>query len=1296
MKKIFALFAAIMLCVSAFAENLVINPEFSVDDSGLYVDDWYGESYRSENSQLYLDTDLNALAIYSYDMNDARWMQYLDVKGNTVYRFSCEIMASGIPHDGRGANISILNTNVYSESVYETEGEWQEVSFYGKTQKEQDEITLCLRLGGYSGDNTGNAWFRNIRVEKAKAPAGETPQSLATFEPAKHAETKTVVSGLPERNTEMWCLFAGITVFVFFFLMCRVKDLNREEMKLQKEEHNTAGQMISFITLMVVSFILRIFISAKVHGYHVDINCFACWSDSMAENGFNFYADGGFCDYPPVYMMLLGIIGKIRTLFRIPFESTAHIVLIKLIPELCDMAAAVCAYFLFRKKAGHTRAMLLCCAIALSPAFIADSAAWGQADSVMSFILCIAVYAGMNGAWQYALPVFALSVLTKPQALMFGPIGLIVCAVDIICNKKQWKKALIGVFAAFALIFIVSLPFSRNICIAEGDTGIVHILASPFAWIWKQLFGAANGYRYLTVNACNLYELLDKNWNQLSGGGLAFFAWAMFGLSYVITAALAVIGRKRNYLPLLGSLLIALLFAFAPMMHERYLFPVLMLCVLAYTELKDKRILVYLGFATATEFLNIILVLLWGMTPGFETSGHLQGSEQTLNAIVSACNVALAMYLLYVTADIILAKHIRRLTLKGECSKEKAEWLNNVSSDYKLHIKKRDALLMAGVTLLYSLVAFTNLGNTVSPQSAWTNTEFREQVVFDLGEERTFRFTYFGGISSVHFTVALSNDGENWSEENYAEFADGMMYNWMWYVPKTYSGGAFANASEPLETATGGAQVTYADYSVSHPLQTARYLRITAEGVGLILNEVGFIDADSECLYPVHNVYGTVEGTDYSVLIDEQSMVPIYPSYMNSMYFDEIYHARTAYEMLHGFSAGKILEWSHPHLGKLIIALGIKICGMTPFGWRFTGTLFGALMLPVFYLLIKQLTGKSNLSFLGMVLMALDSMHFTQTRLATVDTYAVFFIMLMYLFMIRYYKMNLHRDKFIKTLVPIALSGFFMGCAWSAKWTGIYASAGLAVIFFLTVFQRIREYRILKDNDFESDGFGWKLLVTLLCCIIFFVAIPVLMYYFSYYWHFRTSGGLTVGKVWELQKQMYGYHSGLVDDHFFKSPWYQWPFIGKPMWYYSADIDYTGRGIVSSISCMGNPAVWWTGIIAFIICLAILAVRRKTDHRLLIIAIGFASQFLPWVLVPRSTFIYHYFASVPFIIMATVLLIEYFESKYRKAAFVTSVCLMCAALILFAMFYPLESGVKCSYDYAMLLRWFDWYNFALQ
>ena len=37
--------------------------------------------------------------------------------------------------------------------------------------------------------------------------------------------------------------------------------------------------------------------------------------------------------------------------------------------------------------------------------------------------------------------------------------------------------------------------------------------------------------------------------------------------------------------------------------------------------------------------------------------------------------------------------------------------------------------------------------------------------------------------------------------------------------------------------------------------------------------------------------------------------------------------------------------------------------------------------------------------------------------------------------------------------------------------------------------------------------------------------------------------------------------------------------------------------------------------------------------------------------------------------------------------------LLAAALILFGAFYPLESGLPCSRDYAKYLRWFKWYNY---
>ena len=88
-----------------------------------------------------------------------------------------------------------------------------------------------------------------------------------------------------------------------------------------------------------------------------------------------------------------------------------------------------------------------------------------------------------------------------------------------------------------------------------------------------------------------------------------------------------------------------------------------------------------------------------------------------------------------------------------------------------------------------------------------------------------------------------------------------------------------------------------------------------------------------------------------SALFDEQTLVPDSYSFKNSTYFDEIYHARTAYEFIKG---REVYEWTHPPLGKSIIALGIRIFGMNPFGWRFMGTLFGVLMLPLMYIFAKK------------------------------------------------------------------------------------------------------------------------------------------------------------------------------------------------------------------------------------------------------------------------------------------------------------------------------------------------------
>ncbi len=205
-----------------------------------------------------------------------------------------------------------------------------------------------------------------------------------------------------------------------------------------------------------------------------------------------------------------------------------------------------------------------------------------------------------------------------------------------------------------------------------------------------------------------------------------------------------------------------------------------------------------------------------------------------------------------------------------------------------------------------------------------------------------------------------------------------------------------------------------------------------------------------ERLLPIQSVTGCETPQN---LTDEQDLVPALPTYENGTYFDEIYHARTAYENVHRIEP---TETSHPPLGKLFIALGTMIFGMNPFGWRVMGNLFGILMIFAIYLLARRILKKPWFAFIAAFLLTFDFMHFTQTRIATIDSYPVVFILLSYYFMYCFYAGNYQKTGLRQPLIALLCSGIFFGLACASKWTGIYSGIGLAAIFFVHMAGRLR------------------------------------------------------------------------------------------------------------------------------------------------------------------------------------------------------------------------------------------------
>ena len=148
------------------AGNLLMNGDFSADMEG-----WYTDAYITMPGYTDYSVADGVATITNHALNDARFVQEVAVQPDSLYCLRGYIRADA--SDGLGANLSISGIYVFSECVYDTEGEWQEVRLYGRTGEGQRSVTIFARLGGYSGEAIGTASFRDITLEQiASVPDG--------------------------------------------------------------------------------------------------------------------------------------------------------------------------------------------------------------------------------------------------------------------------------------------------------------------------------------------------------------------------------------------------------------------------------------------------------------------------------------------------------------------------------------------------------------------------------------------------------------------------------------------------------------------------------------------------------------------------------------------------------------------------------------------------------------------------------------------------------------------------------------------------------------------------------------------------------------------------------------------------------------------------------------------------------------------------------------------------------------------------------------------------------------------
>ncbi|WP_438445933.1 glycosyltransferase family 39 protein [Gorillibacterium sp. sgz5001074] len=1255
----------LLLCAApaGAAENLLKNGSFEEgkEPSSWEQDVWnHGDTYsKFQTVTEGARSGGRAVLIESLRENDAKLVQTVKVKENTLYRLSGWIRAESAGTGAKGANLSVMGSLETSADYADTHGQWQFVELYGRTGAKQKELKAAVRLGGYGSLNKGKAYFDDIVLEEVgSAPAGAKVISFMEEQaPASSGGTPAeVTTGTPFKLIAYALAFFALYAAAYILLF-RQERLSR---------YGSRGLRSLVLALLAAGLVSRYLLAPVITGHTGDMNTFEAWARHAATAGIaHFYDTDMFVDYPPGYIYVLYLVGKLLGAFHLLPGSKAAVVLLKTPAMLADLATA---FLLFRMAASRLRpgaAFGIALLYVFNPAVLVNSAVWGQVDSFFTFFLLLAFLAVAGGKLERGGALFALAVLIKPQALIFTPVLLFAYY-----REGSWRRFLHSALWGAGVFLAGILPYSFTV--------------EPF-WFIHLYRETLQSYPYATLNAFNLYALAVGNWKPQEDTFL-LFSYQTWGTVFIVVAvglAFYYFRRARHHLDglpyYLALVLISTVFLFGAKMHERYWFPALALVLIVFMHLKDRRILnVFLGL-TVCQFLNVALTL------DFFLKGTVQvPPKDGVLLLVSFASLVLFGFLLKIGYDGFIAGRtlpvrdpeaeadIAASALKDALSQGEAE-----EQERKPLFTALDWKLLAGLTLVYTVIAMYHLGSTKAPETVWEPAVTGESFTIDFGSAKHLeRINSYAEIGEGKLKLEFAADApQNWTQPQTLDVVYTKFFTW----------------------------------NVQKTDLTARYVKLTVETGGFSLNELAFFEKDGQAPIPVKAieagsmtkpVRGSVEQ-----LFDEPGDSPYHPTYMDGSYFDEIYHPRTAYEHLHNI---KPYENTHPPLGKLIIAVGIKLFGMNPFGWRIMGTLFGIAMIPLMYAFGKRIFGGTLYAFMAAFLFTFDFMHFAQTRIGTIDTYGVFFIILMYYYMYCYVNMSFYREPLSRTIRPLFLSGLFFGIGAASKWIVIYGGAGLAILLFLSLYRRFREYEAAKQELAAGSlrapekrealeritrlfipGF-WK---TVLWCIPFFVIIPGILYSASFIPYMTVPGeGFSLHHLIQYQKDMWNYHSKLVATHGFASPWWEWPFIIKPIWFYSGQA-LLPEGQVSSIVSMGNPLVWWLGSLAVLIVIVMNAKRRNLGMTVVLTA--FFSQYLPWMLVTRLTFIYHYFAMVPFLVLCLVYVMKRLNDDYKVSRKV-NVIFMAAVFVLFVLFYPVLSGMVVDKDYVRYtLRWFgSWFFYS--
>ncbi len=390
--------------------------------------------------------------------------------------------------------------------------------------------------------------------------------------------------------------------------------------------------------------------------------------------------------------------------------------------------------------------------------------------------------------------------------------------------------------------------------------------------------------------------------------------------------------------------------------------------------------------------------------------------------------------------------------------------------------------------------------------------------------------------------------------------------------------------------------------------------------------------------------------------------------------FDEVYYS----EFAQNYLRSETLFDAHPPLAKYIIALGVKIFGYAPFGYRCMTAIAGSLLPLVTYEFIWQLSDRRGWAWLTGWFVAMDGLLLVESRFGLINIYILLFGMLSQLCMVLALKRSRQRWFWI------IATGLMLGASISVKWTGLAYIVGLIAI---AAYAWSRYRQMLNASQM----------------VIGLIILPIAFYFMQWIPHLMLN---PERNIWELHSQIIGFHQNLgvgktEPIHPYCSPWWSWILLIRPIAYF---FEVRPQGMIQFVLAMGNPFLYWFSAIALLACLGILVAsklrlppqiltkifpkeRSQIVWLIFYVTVSFAAHWLPWSLSRRCIFLYHYMPASVFAFAALALFVSLMWRSPLPEIQAIGSGIFIAIAIAFLFWLPIYIGLPISSVHLRMLMW---------